>query len=76
MRKVFRTGGKRRNSVGDLGGWFGPTIVGWIADKTDGFQGGLYALAAFCVLAAVVTMIGAASPRRMEAATVVSAAAE
>jgi ACS family tartrate transporter-like MFS transporter len=62
------------NSLGNLGGWFGPTIVGWIADKTGGFQGGLYALSGFCVLAAVVTVIGVATPRR--AGAVAAAPAE
>jgi len=51
------------NSLGNLGGWFGPTIVGWLADKTGGFQGGLYAIAAFCAMAAIVTVIGVAAPR-------------
>jgi ACS family tartrate transporter-like MFS transporter len=64
------------NSVGNLGGWFGPTIVGWIADKTGGFQGGLYALAGFCVLAAVVTVIGVAVPRRATVPSAAEAAAE
>jgi ACS family tartrate transporter-like MFS transporter len=64
------------NSLGNLGGWFGPTIVGWLADKTGGFQGGLYALAGFCALAAVVTVIGVAAPRRTAAPSVLSAAAE
>jgi len=64
------------NSVGNLGGWFGPTIVGWIADETGGFQGGLYALSGFCLLAALVTVIGVAAPRRLTAAPAVGAAAE
>jgi ACS family tartrate transporter-like MFS transporter len=61
------------NSIGNLGGWFGPTIVGWIADKTGGFQGGLYALGGFCALAAVVTVIGVAAPRRAAGAAEPSA---
>jgi ACS family tartrate transporter-like MFS transporter len=65
------------NSIGNLGGWFGPTIVGWIADKTGGFEGGLYALSGFCALAAVVTVIGVAAPRRrVIAPSVLGAAAE
>jgi ACS family tartrate transporter-like MFS transporter len=64
------------NSLGNLGGWFGPTIVGWMADRTGGFQGGLYAIAAFCALAAVVTIFGVAAPRRSGAAATVGAAAE
>jgi ACS family tartrate transporter-like MFS transporter len=64
------------NSLGNLGGWFGPTIVGWLADKTGGFQGGLYAVAGFCALAAVVTVIGVAAPRRTGPAGALGAAAE
>jgi MFS transporter, ACS family, tartrate transporter len=29
------------NSVGNLGGFSGPTIVGWVKDYTGGFAGGL-----------------------------------
>jgi ACS family tartrate transporter-like MFS transporter len=64
------------NSVGNLGGWFGPTVVGWLADKTGGFAGGLYALAGFVVLAAVVTVIGVAAPRRAPTSAALEAAAE
>jgi ACS family tartrate transporter-like MFS transporter len=46
------------NSVGNLGGFFGPFIVGWIKDSTGSFDDGLYALAGFMVLAAIVTVIG------------------
>jgi ACS family tartrate transporter-like MFS transporter len=64
------------NSLGNLGGWFGPTIVGWLADRTGGFQGGLYAVAGFCALAAVVTVIGVAAPRRAGEAGALGAPAE
>jgi ACS family tartrate transporter-like MFS transporter len=64
------------NSLGNLGGWFGPTIVGWMADRTGGFQGGLYAIAGFCALAAIVTIFGVAAPRRSSQAAAVGAAAE
>jgi ACS family tartrate transporter-like MFS transporter len=52
------------NSVGNIGGWFGPTIVGWIADTTGGFQGGLYALAGFVAVAALVTVLGVPGRRQ------------
>jgi hypothetical protein len=35
---------------------------------TGGFQGGLDALSGFCLLAALVTVIGVAAPRRIAAA--------
>jgi MFS transporter, ACS family, tartrate transporter len=38
------------NSIGNLGGYFGPFIVGWIKDSTNSFEMALYFLAA-CSLA-------------------------
>ena len=37
------------NSVGNLGGFFGPTIVGWTKDYTGSFASGLYVLAGFAL---------------------------
>jgi len=46
------------NSLGNLGGFFGPSIVGWVKTSTGSFAGGLYCLAAFALMAAVVTALG------------------
>ena len=46
------------NSVGNLGGFFGPTIVGWTKDYTGSFASGLYVLAGFALLSAVVSAFG------------------
>jgi MFS transporter, ACS family, tartrate transporter len=43
------------NAVGNLGGFFGPTLVGWAKDFTGSFAGGLYMLAGFSLLSAIVT---------------------
>jgi ACS family tartrate transporter-like MFS transporter len=43
------------NSVGALGGYVGPFIVGWIKDSTNSFQNGLYFLAGCALLAAAIT---------------------
>ena len=43
------------NAVGNLGGFFGPSIVGWAKDYTGSFAGGLYALACFSLMSAIVT---------------------
>jgi MFS family permease len=51
------------NSVGNVGGFMGPFLVGWIKDSTGNFENGLYALAGFMLLAAVVTAIGVYAPR-------------
>jgi len=44
------------NSIGNLGGFVGPAMIGWIKDMTGGFQGGLYFVAALLVLSAVLTL--------------------
>jgi len=45
------------NSVGILGGSVSPPIVGWLKDYTGNFSGGLYALAGFGLLAAIVAAV-------------------
>jgi MFS transporter, ACS family, tartrate transporter len=42
------------NAIGNLGGYFGPFIVGWIKDSSGKFEAGLYFLAA-CSMACAVT---------------------
>src|SRR5580700_6757010 len=42
------------NSIGNLGGFFGPWYVGVIKDWTNSYSGGLYGLAFLCVISAVV----------------------
>jgi nitrate/nitrite transporter NarK len=42
------------NSLGNLGGFFGPWYVGVIKDWTGTYAGGLYGLAFLCVVSAVV----------------------
>jgi MFS transporter, ACS family, tartrate transporter len=45
------------NSIGNLGGFFGPWYVGVVKDMTGSYAGGLYGLAALCVIAALVCAI-------------------
>jgi ACS family tartrate transporter-like MFS transporter len=45
------------NSVGILGGSASPPIVGYLRDLTGNFAGGLYALAGFAALAALVAAV-------------------
>jgi ACS family tartrate transporter-like MFS transporter len=45
------------NSVGNLGGFFGPSIVGAVKDYTNTFSSGLYALAGMAFVAALATVI-------------------
>src|SRR5271168_2631821 len=60
MRPMFMTGTAAAasiawiNSIGNLGGFFGPWYVGVIKDWTGSYSGGLYGLAFLCVMSAVV----------------------
>jgi MFS transporter, ACS family, tartrate transporter len=51
------------NSIGNLGGYVGPFIVGWIKDSTKSFEMALYFLAACAALSAVITYFSAISTR-------------
>ena len=42
------------NSIGNLGGFFGPWYVGVVKDMTGSYAGGLFGLAALCIMSAVV----------------------
>jgi nitrate/nitrite transporter NarK len=45
------------NSLGNLGGFAGPSIVGAAKELTNTFGSGLYTLSGMVLLAAVVTMM-------------------
>jgi MFS transporter, ACS family, tartrate transporter len=45
------------NSIGNLGGFFGPWYVGVIKDWTGSYSGGIYGLAFLCVMSAVVCAV-------------------
>jgi MFS transporter, ACS family, tartrate transporter len=45
------------NSIGNLGGFVGPYLVGLVKDWTGAFAGGLYLLAGFILLAAAIVLI-------------------
>ncbi len=42
------------NSLGNLGGFFGPWYVGVVRDLTGSYSGGLYGLALLCIISGVV----------------------
>jgi len=59
MPPMFMTGAAAAsiawiNSLGNLGGFFGPWYVGVVKDLTGSYAGGLYGLAFLCVISAVV----------------------
>lgn len=45
------------NSIGNLGGFVGPVMIGWIKDKTGSFSGGLWFVSGLLVMSAVLTLI-------------------
>jgi ACS family tartrate transporter-like MFS transporter len=51
------------NSIGNLGGFFGPSIVGWVRQETGSYAGGLYALAAFALMSAIVAAFWLRTPQ-------------
>ncbi len=57
------------NSLGNLGGWAGPSMMGWLRDTTGGYVGGLLVLVVVLIVEAVVVSQlrlppAAASPSR------------
>ena len=55
------------NSIGNLGGFVGPAMIGWIKDITGSFQAGLFFVAALLVLSAILTLVLARSQRTSSA---------
>jgi ACS family tartrate transporter-like MFS transporter len=51
------------NATGNLGGYVGPFVVGWIKDSTKSFEAGLYFLAACALAGAVITFFAARASR-------------
>jgi ACS family tartrate transporter-like MFS transporter len=45
------------NSISNLGGFFGPTIMGWLRDRTGGYTAGMAVLSASLVVSAVVILM-------------------
>jgi len=57
------------NSVGTLGGFVAPVLMGYIRDVTGAFKGSLLALAAFAALTALIAPLLYVRPRDPETAT-------
>ena len=45
------------NSIGNLGGFAGPAMIGWVKDQTGSFAGGLYFVAGLLVVSALLTLV-------------------
>ena len=44
------------NSIGNLGGFFGPSVMGWLRDLTGSFSGGLLVLASALLVEAILVV--------------------
>ncbi len=53
------------NAFGNIGGALGPAIVGWLKNTTGSYSGGLYGLAAFTAVSAVICAVALHIPRRV-----------
>jgi MFS transporter, ACS family, tartrate transporter len=58
------------NSIGNLGGFIGPSYVGFMKDLTGGFAGGLYGLALLGLIAAIVCALFLHIPKRLPSGAV------
>ena len=82
MPTMFLTGGAAAagiawiNSLGNLGGFFGPSLVGWAKQLTGSFAGGLYALAICALISAVISLFWLHIPSRVAAREGMPALAE
>jgi ACS family tartrate transporter-like MFS transporter len=64
------------NSIGNVGGAVGPALVGWIKDVTGSYSGGLYGLAAFTGVSALIAAFALHIPQQIPVRGRVSVAAE
>jgi MFS transporter, ACS family, tartrate transporter len=58
------------NSIGNLGGFVGPAMIGWIKDLTGSFLGGLYFVSGLLLVSAALTVMVARSLQRPAPAAV------
>jgi ACS family tartrate transporter-like MFS transporter len=45
------------NATGNLGGFFGPTVMGWLREATGGYTGGLLVLAAALIIEVALVLM-------------------
>jgi len=61
------------NSIGNLGGFAGPAMIGWVKDQTGSFAGGLYFVAGLLMVSAITTLLLSRSQKPSGAAVGVAA---
>ena len=70
MPSMFLTGASAAagialiNSMGNMGGFIGPMLIGWMKDKWGGYAAGLYTVGAMSALSAVVVVALARETQR------------
>ncbi len=64
------------NSIGNLGGFVGPAMIGWIKAATGSFAGGLYFVAGLLIVSAALTLVLARSVTRPAAVVVAQSTAQ
>ncbi len=75
MPSLFLTGASAAagialiNSMGNLGGFVGPVLVGWLKDRWGSYAGGLYVVGGMCAMSAIVVLL---LPRQTERAQIKS----
>jgi MFS transporter, ACS family, tartrate transporter len=52
------------NSIGNLGGFAGPAVIGWVKQATGSFEGGLFFVAGLLIVSAILTLVLAKQGRR------------
>src|SRR6202048_1091658 len=62
------------NSIGNLGGFFGPWYVGVMKDMTGSYAGGLYGLGLLGLIAAIVCALFLHIPNRLPASAIIAPA--
>jgi MFS transporter, ACS family, tartrate transporter len=58
------------NSLANLGGYFGPDIIGFFRTSNGGFRGGLLAIAAVLIVSGTVAVVLGARPERSSAGAI------
>ena len=53
------------NSIGNLGGFLGPTMIGWLKDRTGSFTAGMFGLAGILALAGSIALLLPLLERRL-----------
>ena len=62
------------NSLGNIGGFFGPSLVGWAKNLGGSYAGGLYALGICALVSAAISLFWLHIPRHAGAVEAIATA--